>query len=106
MLKAFDAACFGYVSFDTRYLVDKYPSENLWTEIRTQQTDLGGDAAIIASNLASLGFRVGLVGTGIGSDEMGKKIRIWLAEKGIVTSIDNLYEINTYNLVFLSVSGG
>lgn len=104
-LDLLDVTCFGHVTLDYRYLIDTYPVENKGAYVDRRRVVLGGDAAIIASNLSLFGLNVGLIGNGIGNDNRGNKIRNLLSQRKIEAVLDNFYHKTPYIIVMVSTGG-
>jgi len=105
MTKQLDVACFGHISLDTRCRIQSYPLPNRGTHIQQEIIALGGDAAIISSNLSLWGYRVGLIGNGLGKDEISSQIIDLLTEANVEFQPKYIYESSSHIIVFVSPDG-
>ncbi|WP_231845182.1 carbohydrate kinase family protein [Methanocella paludicola] len=76
----YDVFCYGAISLDISGRLERQQYEHEQATAIDYRMSVGGDAALAALTLSSLGMRVGLAGSPIGDDPMGDYV-LWSLEK-------------------------
>ncbi len=76
----FDVFCYGAISLDISGRLERQQYEHEQATAVDYRMSVGGDAAITALTLSSLGMSVGLAGSPVGDDPMGDYV-LWSLER-------------------------